>query len=233
MADDKSRSLYAVLHDMAVTFQFQPGVRINEVELARRLSVSRTPLRETLQRLVSEGFLVVQPNKGFFCRDLDPRQIYDLYELRRGLEAFSVRLACERASDKDLKELDRFLAQTANAPDDENIERVLYYDENFHETIARFSGNGELLRSLKNINSRIYFVRWVAMSGQRATTQREHREILRALEARDEQRAADLMGEHILHRKDQILAAIREGFSRIYMGELPMPYHGKPSDHAA
>lgn len=220
------RPLYAVLHDMAVTFQFLPGVRINEVELARKLSVSRTPLRETLQRLVSEGFLVVRPNKGFFCRELDPGEIYDLYEFRRAVEAFSVRMACERAADEDLDELDRFLARTADAPDDENIEHVLYYDQNFHETIAKLSGNREVLRTLKNLNSRIYFVRWVAMTGQRAATQREHREILMALRARDADRAAQLMEAHIIHRKDVILAAIREGFSRIYMGELPLPYHG-------
>src|SRR6476660_2197074 len=74
-AEGEARPLYALLHDMAATFAFQPGVRINEVELARRLSVSRTPLRESLQRLVSEGFLIARPNKGFFCRELDPRQI--------------------------------------------------------------------------------------------------------------------------------------------------------------
>ncbi len=229
-AEGEARPLYALLHDMAATFAFQPGVRINEVELARRLSVSRTPLRESLQRLVSEGFLIARPNKGFFCRELDPRQIYDLYELRRGLEMFSVRLACERATDEDLRELERFLATTANEPDDVNIERVLYYDQRFHETIARLAGNGEVLRTLKNINSRIYFVRWVAMTGQRATTQKEHREILRAVKARDPDRAAARMADHILHRKDQILAAIREGFSRIYMGELPLPFHGTAAD---
>ena len=116
---------------------------------------------------------------------------------------FSVRLACERATDEDLRELERFLATTANEPDDVNIERVLYYDQRFHETIARLAGNGEVLRTLKNINSRIYFVRWVAMTGQRATTQKEHREILRAVKARDPDRAAARMADHILHRKDQ------------------------------
>lgn len=228
MADRDERSLYSVLHDMAVTFQFQPGGRINEVELARKLEVSRTPLREALQRLVSEGFLIVRPNKGFFCRELDPKEIFDLYEFRRGVEMFSVRLACERATAERLAALSRFLDETADAPDDANIEQVLYYDQNFHETIASLSGNGELVRTLKNVNSRIYFVRWVAMTGQRALTQREHRAILAAIQSRDADKADALMADHILHRKDQILAAIREGFSRIYMGELPLPFHGKP-----
>jgi DNA-binding GntR family transcriptional regulator len=143
---------------------------------------------------------------------------------------FAVRLACERATGDEIRELERFLVETANEPDDVNIERVVYYDQRFHETMARLSGNGEVLRTLKNINSRIYFVRWVAMTGQRATTQKEHREILRAVKARDPERAAARMADHILHRKDQIMAAIREGFSRIYMGELPLPFHGTSAD---
>ena len=100
---------------MAATFAFQPGVRINEVELARRLSVSRTPLREAFSGSSPKASCRT-PNKGFFCRELDPRQIYDLYELRRGLEMFSVRLACERATNEDLRELERFLARRRTSP---------------------------------------------------------------------------------------------------------------------
>src|SRR3546814_20748850 len=84
---------------MAVSYLFKPGERINEGALARRLGVSRTPLREALNRLNTEGLLNALPGKGFFCRDLDVREIFSLYEMRKVIEAGSARLAVVRARD--------------------------------------------------------------------------------------------------------------------------------------
>ena len=74
----RAESLYLAVKDMAILFEFKPGERINEVGLARRLGASRTPLREALNRLVAEGFLVLKQDRGFFCRDLKPREMYEL-----------------------------------------------------------------------------------------------------------------------------------------------------------
>src|SRR6478752_2113033 len=72
--------VYEQLKAMAVSYEFKPGERLNEGELAKRLGVSRTPLREALNRLNTEGFLRFTPGKGFFCRELDAHEIFDLYE---------------------------------------------------------------------------------------------------------------------------------------------------------
>ena len=66
----RAESLYLTVKDMAILFKFKPGERVNEVELAQRLGASRTPLREALNRLAAEGFLVLKQARGFFCRDL-------------------------------------------------------------------------------------------------------------------------------------------------------------------
>ena len=78
--------VYEQLKAMAVSYEFKPGERLNEGELAKRLGVSRTPLREALNRLNTEGFLRFTPGKGFFCRELDAHEIFDLYELRKSIE---------------------------------------------------------------------------------------------------------------------------------------------------
>lgn len=215
-------AVYGALRDMAITFRFPPGQRINEGELAKQLSISRTPLREAMQKLVSERLLDWQRNKGFSCRPLDAKQSFDLYEFRQSLEAISVRFACERATDAELDELGQFLDDTVDAEDDRDIDRLLHLDQNFHEGIATLSRNGEILAALRNVNARIYFIRWIAMTGQRERTQAEHRAVIEAMYRRDADRAVEVMVGHIAKRVDEIAGFVREGFGRIYTGETPV-----------
>jgi DNA-binding GntR family transcriptional regulator len=211
---------YEQLRAMAITYQFRPLERLAEADLAKRLKVSRTPIREALNRLVTEGLLVFTPNRGFQCRPLDAKEIFDLYEVRRTLETTAVRLAAERATDEELAELAAFLATSRAAPDDASVVDLVGLDEAFHERIAFMSRNAELLRILRNINARIRFCRWIDMeNGRRAATQTEHAEVLEALAARDAERCTAIMNGHITRRLDQIVEVIREGYARIYMGE--------------
>lgn len=214
-----SERAYEQLRTMAITYQFRPLERLAEADLCRRLKVSRTPIREALNRLVTEGFLVFTPNRGFQCRPLDAKEIFDLYEVRRSLEVAAVRLAAERATDAELAELGTFLKGSRAAPADASVVELVGFDEAFHERIAGFSRNAELLHILRNINARIRFCRWIDMeNGRRAATQTEHAEVLAALVARDGDRCAEIMTGHITRRLDQIVDVIREGYARIYMG---------------
>lgn len=116
-AEPSSRStdrVYEQVKLMAMTYAFLPGEHINEVDLARQLNVSRTPVREALNRLSSEGFTSMVPNRGFFGRLLDVTEIFNLFEYRCALEQAIMRLACERASDEALDELDAFVAALKN-----------------------------------------------------------------------------------------------------------------------
>ncbi|RQR96459.1 GntR family transcriptional regulator, partial [Burkholderia sp. Bp8994] len=103
--------IYEQLKQMAVLYKIRPGERVNELELAERFDVSRTPIREALNRLVAENLLVFVPNRGFFIRQLEGKDVFDLFELRRSIESTAVMLACERASDNDIKTLRRFWRQ--------------------------------------------------------------------------------------------------------------------------
>ena len=217
----KSRSsvdrLYEAVKGMSVAYELKPGERLNEGAMAKRLGASRTPLREALNRLNAEGFLTFEVGKGFFCREFRPREIFELYQLRSVLEQAAVRLACQMASEEEIDGLARFIHDTG--PDDggRSPEELVSLDEHFHETLMAMVRNAEMLRVLRNVNARIKFFRWIDMEQRRKETQSEHGLILAALRERDPELAAERMGRHIERRLDQITAAIKEGYSRIYL----------------
>lgn len=201
---------------MAMTYQFRPGERINEGELARRLEVSRTPLREALNRLVSERFLMTVPNQGFVGRLLDAKEIFDLYEARCILEQGIIRLACERAGDEDLRDLERF-ARAAAQTRDATLED-LGRDEEFHLKIARMTGNAELVRSLETMNGRIHFVRWIDLR-RRGRSPDGHVRLARLLRDRDAEKCAAYLGRVIRRRYEEIVDVVRTGIADIYCRE--------------
>jgi DNA-binding GntR family transcriptional regulator len=94
-AADSSERAYNAIRKLLVEFGLKPEERINEVQLARNLGVSRTPVREALNRLASEGFVSLTPNRGFFVRSLSTEGLIDLYELRSVIECAAFRFMCE------------------------------------------------------------------------------------------------------------------------------------------
>ncbi len=213
----RAESLYLAVKDMAILFKFKPGERINEVELAQRLGASRTPLREALNRLVAEGFLVLKQDRGFFCRDLKPREMFELYQIRAILEVAAIRLACEQATEQEVTDLAHFLDRTGPQESGRSSQELVALDEYFHQQVMALSRNMEMSRTLENINARIKYFRWVDMDSKREKTQHEHRAIVQALMARDADLAARHMHAHITRRLEQITAAIKESYSRIYL----------------
>ena len=216
-----SQRAYERLREMAMTYSFRPGERLNEGELARQLDVSRTPVREAMHRLVSEGLLVLVAGRGFHARPLEVKDVYDLYEARLALETAAVALAAERASPNWLAAIDAYLDESVKAQEEAPLERLLQFDEGFHERVAEASGNRELLHMLRNVNARIHFFRWADMQGRRDRTQAEHRALVAAIRARDPLRAAEIARAHITRRLDQIVTVVREGYALLYMGQGP------------
>lgn len=224
MSEGRVGDLYADLKEMAVNFGIRPGERINEVALARELNVSRTPLREALNRLLAERLIDFQPGRGFFCRELDPRSIFELYELRTIVETAAVQLACERASDAGIAALQEGPFSDGMAYAGRTVREVTSLDEAFHIAVAELSGNRELVRQLKRINEQIRFIRWVDMAARARKTKGEHRAIMTAIAKRDTKEAEATMRTHITKRMDQIVEVVRQGYSSIYVPGADEPF---------
>lgn len=213
-----SERTYLRLRDMAMTFAFRPCERLNETTLSAELKVSRTPLREAMNRLTSEGLLVQTAGRGFSARPFDVKEIFDLYEMRLALEPTSVRLACERISSSDVAAMNSHLDQSISVQCTAPLSDLLRFDEGFHERVAAASGNNELLRMMRELNRRIHFFRWVDMEGRRDATQADHRAIMQAIASRDADAGVAIMRVHIERRLDQIVDGIREGHARLWTG---------------
>ncbi|WP_321964798.1 GntR family transcriptional regulator [Paraburkholderia sp. J7] len=209
--------LYDQLKEMAVLYTIRPGERVNELELAEKFEVSRTPLREALNRLVAENLLTFVPNRGFFVRELNRQDIFDLFELRRSIEASAVQLAAVRADVKDIRALRKFWKDVMKnkaelAPATELVRR----DEEFHVRLVALSGNNEMVRTLYGINARIHFVRWVDIEQRGHDAFSEHLEILDALESRDATRCRELMEGHVTSRMEEIAKVVDAGVVKLF-----------------
>ncbi|MBS0560973.1 MAG: GntR family transcriptional regulator [Proteobacteria bacterium] len=190
---------YAAIRALVVEFRLKPGERVNEFQLARQLGLSRTPVREALNRLASEGFLDLTPNRGFFFRPLDIAALVHFYELRGVLERGAFVLACQRASDEAIEELatywDKVLAQYGKAEPDWRLD----VDEEFHRRLAGLSGNPEFVRQIEAIDARIRFARRteIAHSPRVVHMLPDHARIIALLRARAADAGGALLVEHI------------------------------------
>ncbi len=211
-------SIYQTVRAMAAAFEFKPEERINESELSKQLGISRTPLREALNRLVAEGLLTAREGRGFFCRSLVPEQIVQLYELRQAIESETVLRAVQRASNDELAELKEFLVEIApNYSSSASAREIVRLDEAFHLRIAALSENDELVRSLENINERLRYVRWISMRKKIDITRAAHQEILTAMLKRDAEATVLKMRSHIEKSTDEAKETVRTAFSQIYV----------------
>ncbi|MEP0940606.1 MAG: GntR family transcriptional regulator [Rhizobiaceae bacterium] len=211
-------SIYQTVRAMAAAFEFKPEERINESELSKRLGISRTPLREALNRLVAEGLLTVQEGKGFFCRSLVPEQIIHLYELRQAIESEAVMRAVERASDQELADLKAHLDEIApKYISTSSAREIVELDEAFHLRIADLSKNAELVRALENLNERLRYVRWISMRSKIDLTKSAHESILNAMLERDIATSVARMRSHIEKSTDEAKDTVRTAYSQIYV----------------
>ncbi|HIC67420.1 MAG TPA: GntR family transcriptional regulator, partial [Paracoccus sp.] len=159
-----SHRAYDMLRDRLLRFKFMPNQKINENLLADELRISRTPLREALNRLAAEG-LLVSSGRGLSIPGLEPEVVFDLFEARLEIECATVRMACERATDADLARMSDFLELSMAESPDASVDRLIELDLHFHDTIAKLAGNKVLRQTLCNLNDRIHLIRWIAMEG--------------------------------------------------------------------
>ncbi len=198
-------SVYTELKQDIFDFRLVPGDRFSETELAGRLGVSRTPVREALFRLQREGYLMVHFRSGWSVRPFDFEQFEHFYDLRLVLESAAVRRLCELAGAEIRKEgRDDFetlkatwLVQKAERLTDSK--RVAELDELFHLTLVEAAGNPELARVHREVTERIRVIRRLDFTqpARIEKTYEEHAQILRAVMRRRSEQALLLLRTHI------------------------------------
>jgi len=182
----------------------KPGEMVQLSVLADSYNVSRTPVREALALLEHEGVVTAIAYKGYLVRPIEPRDVQDIFFMRRVLETAGIELATKRLSDESLDRL-----RSMRLPDGDTM--TLEYDEvsqDFHRTIMEAAGNRRLLSTFDDLYNDVRRLQYAGIGTPRPDLiHEEHVEILKALEARDPQLAAERMTEHIDNVKSRALTA--------------------------
>ncbi|WP_294636002.1 GntR family transcriptional regulator [uncultured Aquabacterium sp.] len=197
--------VYAQIKQLIFDFVLLPGDRFSESDLANQVQVSRTPLRQALQRLQREGFLLVFPKSGWQVAPLDFDAFDQLYDLRILLETHAVARLCEAEVRPVLDEL----AAVWLIPPGERAQAFLTVDrldEAFHAALVRATGNDEMTRVHADITERIRIIRRLDFTKPQRVeaTYNEHATILRAITRRRADEAQRLLRAHIEHSKLEV-----------------------------
>lgn len=198
-------SVYTRIKSDIVEFRMMPGQRFSENEIALRLSVSRTPIRQALYKLEQEGYIQVASKSGWSVRAFDFDYFENLYDLRVVLELAAVKRVCETDPMPAFTELRQFWLVTQ----DERVTDgriVAVQDELFHHRIVEAAGNAEMARVHSDVSARIRIIRRLdfTQSERIKTTYGEHAQVLRCILRRKTDQAMLLLRSHIETSKAEV-----------------------------
>jgi len=210
------KSLAAVAADNLREFillgKLGPGMPVRERDLAEAFGISRTPLKEALRILESEGLIDYGPTRRPVVADPSLDEINDWLRVQGALEALAGELACEFATDKQLARIEHLNTSIKEARDSDGQLEAFRRDMAFHDAIVEASGNRALFESHATYNARLWRVRFLSSQRveSREGTRREHLEIVEALKARDAAAAQRALKQHLQTAEVNIAAAMAE-----------------------
>jgi len=189
---------YRALRDAITRGMLDEGERLADRRIAESLELSRTPVREALQRLESEGFIRNVPRIGLVVAEVTPQDIEDIYVIRIALEGVAARLAAQHASTADIALLKQINEQIAVATRKHDLQGLQSLNKQFHEAIYEAARNPRLATLLNTMHDMVQRLRRSTLSvPQRADEAlKEHEMIIEAIQARDPERAEALAREH-------------------------------------
>ncbi|MDA3857328.1 MAG: GntR family transcriptional regulator [Roseovarius sp.] len=187
------------LEELVFTGGFHDGDRLDELRLATQFNVSRTPIREALQRLVASGLAEQIPRRGVFVRQPGPVELMEMFETMAEIEGVCGRLAAMRISDAALEELDNANASCRAAVEGGDSDGYYRENERFHHVIYHQAGNGFLEQEALRLHRRLKPFRRLQLRwrGRLSQSMAEHKAIVEALRAGESERAAEALRTHV------------------------------------
>lgn len=204
--------IFRQLEGMILSGKIQPAERINESKLSNLLGVSRAPIREALRLLASNGILEIRANRGMFVRDLQIKEVEELYDIRAALDVLAGERAAERIDEEHIRVLTKWIQEMAVYVEANNTDA--YYRANiaFHAAIVEISGNTNLLSIYEGVCKQMSLFRRISLSlpGQLRLSLQRHKKIIKAIKSKDSAKAAKVMKNHTLGAKKALLSAIMD-----------------------
>ena len=198
------------LRDMIIEGALAPGSRINEGQVGAALGVSRTPLREAIKTLASEGLLEIAPSKGAVVRRFSEGDIREILEVLKALEQTAARYLCMRGGEAEIAAIRALHDEMMHHYDARN--RLAYFklNQSIHSAIVRGSGNAVLAQTHEQLQARIKRIRFIGneTADRWAAAVSEHEEMMDALAARNGERLAEVLGRHLDKTVERVRDAI-------------------------
>lgn len=192
--------------------ELKPGERLMEIQLAQRLGVSRTPVREAIRKLELEGLVLMIPRKGAEVAKITKKDLEDVLEVRCALEELAVKDACDHITEEQLAELNHAANEFKRTLGKSDITECVQADMHFHEIIYKATENQRLLQMLNNLREQMYRYRMEYLKDTRThkTLIEEHEAIRCALQKHDKDKSGNAIHVHIVNQKECILNSLRE-----------------------
>ena len=204
--------VFNTLRQAILKGELKPGERLMEIQLAERLGVSRTPIREAIRKLELEGLVLMIPRKGAEVAKISARSLRDVLEVRRALEELAIELACQRMSEEDVGNLQKAQEDFKKAIAEGDAMKIAETDEHYHDVIYEGTQNAKLIQMLNNLREQMYRYRleYIKDEDKRKILVLEHEKILKTVRERKVAEAKEAVREHIDNQEITVARNITE-----------------------
>ncbi|MBQ0059961.1 MAG: GntR family transcriptional regulator [Lachnospiraceae bacterium] len=191
--------VYNTLRKAILRGEFQPGERLMEISLSNKLGVSRTPVREAIRQLESDGLVTIIPRKGAQVARITSEEMYNVLEIRKCLELWTAEKACSRITEEGIVELEEAEKEFEKRLHSGDITELAEADEKFHNVIYNAAGNPRLVQLMYNLREQMYRFRVEYLKDKNSLDLlvQEHRGIIDAVKNRDGEAAVRFTENHI------------------------------------
>ena len=200
---------YTALRNVIVTsgiYRSRTAIRLDERQLAQEFGISRTPVREAMAQLEREGFVRTVPRRGIYVVRKTKQEVIEMITAWAALESMAARLITETASDEEIAGLRRMFAAWEGDRLHARLDEYSEVNIAFHQKIIELSGNGVLIQLAENLFTHMRMIRGQTIGEEDRADRsiRDHMNIIEAIEARDTERAEDLVRGHALGLADHV-----------------------------
>ena len=202
---------YKELKRIILEYRVPLGGKLNEGELAAALGISRTPVREAINRLEKEGLVQIFPQRGAFVVRFSEKDVFELFLIRENLEGLAARLAAERINEENLVKLESCIQGFHEPFTEKDVQRYAKEDFRFHQTIVAVSDAQRLIKMISTLydHIRIFRLTTLGLSSRMKTSLAEHRLLIEAFQRRDSEQAEQMMRQHIHHVREGVMENIK------------------------
>ena len=191
--------------------ELKPGERLMEIQLANKLGVSRTPIREAIRKLELEGLVLMIPRKGAEVAQITEKNMQDVLEVRKALEELSVQLACERITPEQVEEMKMAAEDFRKVLKSGDVTKIAEADVKFHDIIFAATNNQRLITLLNNLREQMHRFRVEYLKQKECYPQllEEHDKLIALISGGEVEEACELMGCHIDNQASTVSDVIR------------------------